>query len=263
MAEVFLVAWRKIDMVPPGDAARAWLYATARRVTANTRRSLHRRDALADRISQERLIDGLQSEAQSAEENVVHEALAMLSDGDREVLLLVQWEGLRPTELAEVLECQEGPECRNARGLTTRDRRSLGPALNRSSPSDRPSPKPSVKPLRDDPVGLPPRMGIHGRVDHQLLGELTSSERGRTSENRRDTRQPGPGDRRIVQFTELVLEPRSGPGESFGFIAERRGNRLRGISHSLGQYPDSMQVVEFRTRRQGVYGPLELAPALA
>ncbi|HJQ90461.1 MAG TPA: sigma factor [Acidimicrobiia bacterium] len=42
VAEVFLVAWRKIDLVPSG-AARAWLYATARRVTANTRRSLHRR----------------------------------------------------------------------------------------------------------------------------------------------------------------------------------------------------------------------------
>jgi RNA polymerase sigma factor (sigma-70 family) len=107
VAEVFLVAWRKIDLVPPGDAARAWLYATARRVTANTRRSLHRRDALEDRISQERFVDGLQSNVLSAEENVVHEALAMLSERDREVLLLVEWEGLRPAELADVLECQE------------------------------------------------------------------------------------------------------------------------------------------------------------
>lgn len=107
VAEVFLVAWRKIDLVPPGDAARAWLYATARRVTAKARRSLRRQDALADRISQERLVDGLQSEAVSAEENVVHEALATLSERDREVLLLVEWEGLRPAELAEVLEGQE------------------------------------------------------------------------------------------------------------------------------------------------------------
>ena len=107
VAEVFLVAWRKIDLVPPGDAARAWLYATARRVTANTRRSLHRRDALEDRISQERFVDGLQSNVLPSEENVVHEALAMLSERDREVLLLVEWEGLRPCELAEVLECQE------------------------------------------------------------------------------------------------------------------------------------------------------------
>jgi RNA polymerase sigma factor (sigma-70 family) len=107
VAEVFLVAWRKIDLVPPGDAARAWLYATARRVTANTRRSRHRRDALEDRISQERFADGLQSDVLPTEENVVHEALAMLSERDREVLLLVEWEGLRPGELAEVLGCQE------------------------------------------------------------------------------------------------------------------------------------------------------------
>ncbi|HEU5111785.1 MAG TPA: sigma-70 family RNA polymerase sigma factor, partial [Acidimicrobiia bacterium] len=70
VAEVFLVAWRKIDLVPPGDGARAWLYATARRVTANTRRSLRRREALADRISQESRIDDLRSEAVSAEEAV-------------------------------------------------------------------------------------------------------------------------------------------------------------------------------------------------
>jgi RNA polymerase sigma-70 factor, ECF subfamily len=107
VAEVFLVAWRKIDLVPPGDAARACVYATARRVTANARRSLRRRDALADRISQESLVDGLQSEGVSAEENVVHDALATLSERDREVLLLVEWEGLRPAELAEVLDCQE------------------------------------------------------------------------------------------------------------------------------------------------------------
>ena len=102
VAEVFLIVWRRIDVVPPGDGARAWLYATARRVTANTRRSLDRRDALVDRISQERQPDGV-----PAEETVVHEALAMLSERDREVLLLVEWEGLRPAELAKVLECQE------------------------------------------------------------------------------------------------------------------------------------------------------------
>ncbi len=107
VAEVFLVAWRKIDLVPPGDAARAWLYATARKVTANTRRSLHRRGALEYRIARERFVDGLQSGVEAAEENAVHEALAMLSESDREVLLLVEWEGLRPGELAEVLGCQE------------------------------------------------------------------------------------------------------------------------------------------------------------
>ena len=31
-ADVFLTAWRRLDELPEGDAARVWLYATARRV---------------------------------------------------------------------------------------------------------------------------------------------------------------------------------------------------------------------------------------
>jgi RNA polymerase sigma-70 factor (ECF subfamily) len=99
LAEVFLVAWRKIDLVPEGDGARAWLYATARKVTANSRRSGRRRDALVERVSRQRPFEN----ALSAEAAAVHDALAMLSEQD----LLVEWEGLRPAELGEVLGCQE------------------------------------------------------------------------------------------------------------------------------------------------------------
>jgi DNA-directed RNA polymerase specialized sigma24 family protein len=49
-ADVFLTAWRRLDEVPDGDAARVWLYATARRVVANQRRSLRRRLALDERL---------------------------------------------------------------------------------------------------------------------------------------------------------------------------------------------------------------------
>jgi RNA polymerase sigma-70 factor (ECF subfamily) len=105
VAEVFLVAWRKLDLVPEGDAARAWLYGTARKVTANTRRSGRRRDALVERVSQQLPIE--EDRGVSTEDAIVHEALAMLSEKDREVLLLVEWEGLRPGELGDVLGCQE------------------------------------------------------------------------------------------------------------------------------------------------------------
>ena len=54
VAEVFLVAWRRLESVPSGDTARAWLYATARRLLANQRRSRRRRDALEDRLARER-----------------------------------------------------------------------------------------------------------------------------------------------------------------------------------------------------------------
>jgi RNA polymerase sigma factor (sigma-70 family) len=105
VAEVFLIAWRKIDLVPSGAAARSWLYATARRVTANTRRSRRRRDALTERVSLERSFEGV--DPISAQDSAVHEALGMLCEADREVLLLVEWEGLRPAELTGVLGCPE------------------------------------------------------------------------------------------------------------------------------------------------------------
>ena len=42
LAETFLVAWRRIDDIPDGDAALGWLYGVARRVLANEFRH-HRR----------------------------------------------------------------------------------------------------------------------------------------------------------------------------------------------------------------------------
>ena len=106
VAEVFLVAWRRIQEVPAGDLARAWLYATARRILANQRRSWRRRAALQDRLTANTVIDSLHTATTSAEEAAVHEALAKLVDRDREVLLLIEWEGLRIVELAEVLGCR-------------------------------------------------------------------------------------------------------------------------------------------------------------
>src|SRR5918997_1497412 len=47
-AETFLVAWRRLEVVPV-DAA-PWLYGVARRVLANERRAENRRAALAERM---------------------------------------------------------------------------------------------------------------------------------------------------------------------------------------------------------------------
>ena len=41
--DVYLVAWRKLDAVPSGDGALAWLYAVSRRVLSNQRRGSARR----------------------------------------------------------------------------------------------------------------------------------------------------------------------------------------------------------------------------
>ncbi len=105
LAEVFLIAWRRLDEVPDGDAARVWLYATARRVIANQRRSRRRRSALRDRLAIQP--DGGSAEvfAPGSPEAIVHAALRRLRPADREVLLLAEWENLTPAQIGEVVGC--------------------------------------------------------------------------------------------------------------------------------------------------------------
>jgi len=102
VAEVFLTAWRRLDDVPDGDSARIWLYATARRVIANQRRSTRRRAALQERLTHEAVPA---PDTSVPELDTVHEALARLGQRDREVLLLAEWEGLSPAQIAAVLGC--------------------------------------------------------------------------------------------------------------------------------------------------------------
>jgi RNA polymerase sigma-70 factor (ECF subfamily) len=105
VAEVFLTAWRRLDELPEGDAARVWLYATARRVVANQRRSTRRREALRERLAREPASAAVEATAPGREEALVREALMRLGPRDREVLLLAEWEGLAPAQIAEVLGC--------------------------------------------------------------------------------------------------------------------------------------------------------------
>jgi RNA polymerase sigma factor (sigma-70 family) len=117
VAEVFLTAWRRLDDIPTGDAARVWLYATARRVLANQRRSTRRRAALAERAA--RVTPPQESGPADHEDSLVHEVLRRLGPLDREALLLSEWEGLSPAQIASVLRCPRV----TARGRLHRARR--------------------------------------------------------------------------------------------------------------------------------------------
>lgn len=101
VAETFLVAWRRLGAVPLGDEARLWLYATARRVLANHKRGIGRRTRLAERLREE-LRRQLPGEP-ARERRGLLAALAGLGDGDRELLMLVGWEELTPSQAAQVL----------------------------------------------------------------------------------------------------------------------------------------------------------------
>lgn len=102
-SETFLIAWRRLAHVPPGDAARPWLYGVARRVLANQRRGDGRRAALGERLRLQ-----VAQAVSDLSEDVVHRAdvtgaMKRLSARDEEVLQLHLWEGLEPREIGEVL----------------------------------------------------------------------------------------------------------------------------------------------------------------
>lgn len=95
-AETFTVAWRRLEEVPRD--ARPWLFGVARRVLSDQRRSQRRRASLQARLAAQPAPN-----PSSARSIGVLPALARLREQDRELLLLIAWEGLEPAEAARAL----------------------------------------------------------------------------------------------------------------------------------------------------------------
>ena len=102
VADVFVVAWRKLGEVPDDDPL-PWLLAVARRTLANHRRAGMRELALRGRLRFDRSAPVLGPHAGSDFDDTVLVALGRLSEQDRETLLLVAWEGLAPARAAAVV----------------------------------------------------------------------------------------------------------------------------------------------------------------
>jgi RNA polymerase sigma-70 factor, ECF subfamily len=99
VADVFLVVWRRLHRVP--DEPLPWLLGVARKVLANRRRSDSRVAALNERLAD----PGSRPYAPVSPEvdDRVQRALAGLGERDRELLLLIAWEGLCVNEAAQAL----------------------------------------------------------------------------------------------------------------------------------------------------------------
>jgi RNA polymerase sigma factor (sigma-70 family) len=104
VAETLTIAWRRLDHVPAGEAGLLWCYATARRVLANQGRAARRRTELVDRIGHE-LASAYRRPDEGTERVAAREALELLGEADRELLMLASWEGLDSSQLAQVLGC--------------------------------------------------------------------------------------------------------------------------------------------------------------
>jgi RNA polymerase sigma factor (sigma-70 family) len=148
IAEVFLVAWRRLDEAPAGDSTRLWLYGVARRVLANHRRGQRRRIQLADRLRGD-LAGGAAADAAGGEHPDLAAVFSSLPDGDREVLALEAWEELDAGEIAEVLGCSRNA----ARIRLHRARRRLRAALN-----GLPGPGPEGEPAARSAAPAPARI---------------------------------------------------------------------------------------------------------
>ncbi|MFI5052198.1 MAG: RNA polymerase sigma factor [Acidimicrobiales bacterium] len=97
--EVLLVAWRRLDDVP-ADATIPWMIGVARNVLRNAQRKRRRAVAVEDRVRP----SGPTAPAEDlviADEGV-RQALAALSEDDREILLLHAWDGRSAAEIAAV-----------------------------------------------------------------------------------------------------------------------------------------------------------------
>ena len=99
VAQTFEIAWRRRTELP--KKPKAWLLGVARRVLANARRADRRQRGLIDRLARE----PSSSRDDGARQAPVLEALARLSEPDREALLLAAWDGLGSREASTVLGC--------------------------------------------------------------------------------------------------------------------------------------------------------------
>ena len=107
-ADVFAVAWRRLDEMPEDASTRAWLYGVAYRVVGNQYRTRLRNLRLVARIGSMTAGDPGHPEPEADREvEALHRALSSLSQDDRELIRLSSWEGLTRGEIAVVLGIHE------------------------------------------------------------------------------------------------------------------------------------------------------------
>lgn len=135
VADVFAIAWRRIDDVPEGKATRPWLYGVAYKVIANQIRSERRRAVFLRRLEHhpQELSDGTQLQVvKKAEYELVLRALQRLQPIDRELLRLSVWEELPQAHIALALNLTEGA----VKQRLHRARKKLAREYERLNPSD-------------------------------------------------------------------------------------------------------------------------------
>ena len=143
VAEVFLVAWRRVDQAPEGEETLLWLYGVARNVVRNFRRSSTRNLRLRVKIGAAVQSDDPTPEVQvirRAEDRELLAAVDRLKPLEQELLRLRTWEELSLNEIASAV----GLSTRSVESRLARVRKRLGALLQipTTSPCQTLSPRP-------------------------------------------------------------------------------------------------------------------------
>lgn len=105
-ADVFAVAWRRLEAVPEGEAAKAWLLAVAYKTIGNHRRGSTRRSFLGGKLAAQRA-----GEPETPETRVTRReddlrlvaSLENLSASDQEILRLATWDKVSHAQIGVIL----------------------------------------------------------------------------------------------------------------------------------------------------------------
>lgn len=128
--ELLLTAWRRRRRIPTDPTeGRMWLFATARNVMSNSRRTAVRRSAAVQRLADEMHTSAPILPGDDASIDV-RAAIAALAPDDAELVRLVFWDGLRSHEAAMVL----GVNASTARSRLARVKQQLRSALTADEP---------------------------------------------------------------------------------------------------------------------------------
>jgi RNA polymerase sigma-70 factor (ECF subfamily) len=122
--ETMLQAWRrKADLPTEYEQGRMWLFITARNVLSNHHRSRRRRTALLARIREQLAFH--QVEIDDSQSHTVRHAVLRLPETQRELVILIHWDGFNISESAQIL----GVNASTARSRYAAARRSLHDSL--------------------------------------------------------------------------------------------------------------------------------------